>query len=207
MHHILSIPSQHLYLFWFSNVSFFSFDWNHLLKKWYYHAVRAVIDIKFWLWLPPVSRDRAEFRGHKRGAGDLPALREQVQLCWVDLWLNSTGPCVMSSRLILRLTGLPSRWIYFLNQNRLRVACWASAEPLEIHTGGDSVCAWSQFFCSCNTAAPERGANLWTCQGPACENRKSKRGCVALITQSNTGRTTSHRSPITSSADIWFNPK
>lgn len=59
-----------------------------------------------------VSTDKVEVRGQQRGAGDPPSLREKVQLHWVDLWLNCTGLCVMSSRLMLRLTGLPSRWIY-----------------------------------------------------------------------------------------------
>lgn len=48
---------------------------------------------------------RRQSTGHQWGAGDPPAVREQDQLYWVDL-------CVMSSRLMLRLTGLPKGWIY-----------------------------------------------------------------------------------------------
>ncbi len=92
---IVSVAVHHKFLLIFPNYRKNIILWS---------SVRIATDVWWKQNLSPVSSGKAWFSGHQRGAGDPPAVREQGRLSWVNL-------CVMSSKLKLQLTGLPS-WIY-----------------------------------------------------------------------------------------------
>lgn len=90
-----------------------------------------------------------------RGGGDPPAVREQGQL-----YTEST--CVTWA------ADKSSCWLdyqageFILNQDTLRVACWAPSEPLGRHKCEFCVCV-----CSLQEISTCRGGEiLWTAQGP-----------------------------------------
>lgn len=158
-----------------------------LNNMWYYDLI---IDVECML---KVSVDKAWVTGHQRGAGDPPAVREQGALLSRPV---TSLLCVMSSRLMLRLTGLPSRWIY--SQPGHAESCVLSFfRTIRRDTGVNCVCV-SVVFLQGNSTC-RRGSPL-----NVCRNRPGTKplGGIAWVIKDMC--LSCRRPPTRSAGSTWF---